>query len=65
VILVSFILAVSGNFSMVGTIGSGLSIALMASPLTVLTTVIKSRSTSALPFSSRFDHIIIIHISTL
>lgn len=55
IVVVSFLLAFSGNESMVGTIGSALSIGVMASPLAVLTTVIRSRSTSSLPFSSRYS----------
>lgn len=46
--------AYSGYPSAVGAIGSCLSVAVMGSPLSVVTTVISERSTSAMPFFTRY-----------
>ena len=56
VVIASLIAGYLGNAQIVGGIGSILSVAVMAAPLSVVTTVINERSTDALPFSSRFLH---------
>ncbi len=43
-----------GYPSAVGSIGSCLSVAVMASPLSVVTTVINERSTASMPFPTRY-----------
>jgi hypothetical protein len=52
-VIASLIAGYHGNAQIVGGIGSILSVALMAAPLSVVTTVISERSTDSLPFTSR------------
>jgi uncharacterized protein with PQ loop repeat len=53
VVIASVVAGYLDNAQVVGGIGSILSVALMAAPLSVVTTVISERSTDALPFTSR------------
>jgi solute carrier family 50 (sugar transporter) len=54
IVLVSTLLASMGNYNLIGSIGCGLAVIVMGSPLATLKTVIQSRSTAALPFPTSF-----------
>jgi len=54
IVLVSTLLAFVGNYNLIGSIGCGLAVVVMGSPLATLKTVIQSRSTAALPFPTSF-----------
>lgn len=51
IIAIASILAYLGNFQILGLIGCALAVILSGSPLATLKTVIKTKSTAALPFS--------------
>lgn len=53
VIIATMIAAYHNQPSIVGGIGSILSVAVMGAPLSVVTTVLRERSTDSLPFASR------------
>ena len=54
VVLMASLLALQGNHQWIGSIGCGLAVLVMGSPLATLSTVIKSKSTATLPFATSF-----------
>jgi len=54
VVLVATMLAAVGNFQLIGLIGCALAVIVMGAPLATLATVVKSKSTAAMPFGTSF-----------
>lgn len=54
IVLLATMLATQGNCNLIGSIGCGLAVVVMGSPLATLSTVIKSKSTAAMPFTTSF-----------
>ena len=52
VVLVATLLALVGNFQLIGLIGCALAVIVMGAPLATLKTVVQTKSTAAMPFST-------------
>ena len=52
IVFVATLLASVGNFSLIGLIGCALAVVVMGAPLVTLKTVIQSKNTSAMPFTT-------------
>ena len=54
ILILSTLLAIQGNWKLLGTIGCVLAVAVSGSPLATVGTVLKDKSTAALPFLTSF-----------
>lgn len=54
IVLFATVLALAGNFNLIGIVGCGLAVLVMGSPLATLKSVIQTKSTASLPFTTSF-----------